>query len=115
MPEFVGGPMGQRFAPDVVWLTDQETPDDPKKMGLQTNVGTIAGLQVRTLDKLAVRITIEVPSAKLWLPWARRKRIHPLWLEQLTRECEPDHWWIVTRQIQESEWIAVDERRGGTW
>lgn len=112
---FVGGPMGDHYARDVVWLTDVAEPAGPEELGLDLEIGRLGKLQLRTLDKLAVRITVEVHDAKLWVPWAKRKRIHPLWLEALTEGRAAEHWWIVAREVPKSQWVTIEKRGSTGW
>jgi hypothetical protein len=103
--EFVGAPRGPHFAKDGVWLTTSRSLESADSMGL-------AGSRY---DKTRVQITVDVPDreAKHWLTWAKKKRIHPKWLEAMTSGRDAKSWYVVLRPIPRSEWLLVEDRRSG--
>jgi hypothetical protein len=92
-------PYGEHAGPDVVWLTNEPEPD---KVGL--GVGTVDGS-----DETLVRITVDIADGDvMWWPDFRTLHgIHPRWRRALEKGRNPDSWWVVSRNIVASEFVAV--------
>lgn len=90
--------------PDVVWLTTDPDPADDTM-----------GLQGADVDKLAVRITVNVDrrSVHKWLPWARARGIDPAWLKALTSAGGAGTWRVVERPIPAARFTQILNRRTG--
>jgi hypothetical protein len=70
------------------------------------------GLGNSSLDKRAVRITIEVADAVPWLAVVGDRRIDPDWLAAVVETGggldAALEWWVVLRDVPASEWVAID-------
>lgn len=101
-------PYGERYAPDVVWLTSDPAPA-PSDIALE---GTLDGT-----DKTSIRLTLLLPFEDVLEggDFAERYRIHPKWKAALERGRAARTWFVLPRPALLSEVVAVDERRDGTY
>lgn len=91
-------PVGEHYAPDVVWLTNKEHND-----------GTL-GLEGSVFDKGGVRYTVEVPDHEVhhWPEWSRKHGMNAVWREYFEEGGDPDSWYVVERPISRKEFVAVE-------
>ena len=106
----VGGPGEPHKAPDVVWLTT----NPERRQGWMKGTGGYANgkMAPEAIDKGAVRITVDVPDAVPWVPWARERGIKQYWLDALANtggRCDPNEWYIVERPVPCTEWLTIED------
>lgn len=99
-------PVGAHRGPDVVWLLDDPDP----ALG--------HGLTGASVDKTAVRITVDIPDAVKWTTWRETKRMHPAWRRRFVRagggSLAADHWYIATAPIKRDRWVEILTPIGAT-
>ncbi len=91
--------------PDVVWLSINPDPQD----------GTL-GLAGSSVDKLAVRFTVELPKRLVhkWQPWALAHGSSTQTIESLiSTGGGASSWRVYERSVPSSEWVEVLNRRTG--
>jgi hypothetical protein len=99
-------PTGAHRGPDVVWLLST-----PKLNGFPH------GLLGSSQDKLAVRITVDLPNPIRWLDWEWTAMMHPRWHEAIVETGGgPDavkDWYIWPVPIRQRHWGQVVHTRSG--
>ena len=105
-PKFIDGTdVNAGRGPGVVWLSTAP----------ELTTG-IFGLELSSLDKTQIRITVEVPAREVhkWNQWAMSRGIDKQWMQQLLSRC-PGHrkQRIVTRRICSDEWTEVVDMHTG--
>lgn len=97
-------PFGEHYGPDVVWLLD--TPERPSTGLTEVN----HGLAHDSLDKTAVRFTVNVPAIH-WKSWLPAVEMHPKWRAALLLaaggEDAADHWYVLPAPIRDKRWVEV--------
>lgn len=101
-------PYGERYAPDVVWLTSDPSPA-PSDVALE---GTVDGT-----DKTAIRLTLALPPEEVlaWRDFAEHHGINPKWKALLERGRAPWTWYVLPRPAPLSEVVAIDQRQDGIY
>lgn len=100
--------------PDVVWLTDEPSPDSAAwaEALYVDRFGRVA--RVDPAGKLAIRITVDVPDAVHWPAWARSHGIRNMWYRKLAvAGGDPKRWWVVERPIWRDEWVSIVDMNTG--
>ena len=89
----------------VVWLSDLAELTPEQAAGRATVRPGVTG----TAQTLA-RVTVSVPDAQYWPPWADRRGISQRQQQALDRAANglSGRWWVVPRAIPASEWVAVE-------
>lgn len=97
-------PPGEHVGPDVVWLMKAQN----RRTGL--------GLGGSSVDKTAVRITVEVPDHEVhhWPEWANYRGINKQWQRRLEKDMYPFLWYVVERPVQKSEGVEVAALSGAS-
>lgn len=89
--------------PDVVWLSV-----DPLLFRKEPKWASLAAI-----DKLAVRITVNVKDAVHWPKFAERHKMKREWYVKLAQGGgDPTTWYVVPRRIPRSEWREIYIARG---
>jgi len=96
-------PYGEHIGPDVVWLTDDQSPDG-RALALD--------LQIDGTDKMAVRITVDVDEADVWWwpDFALHHGAHRKWRRLLGQGRAPESWWVHPAPIPVASFLAVEAR-----